>query len=435
MSTSSPAIEIADVSKRFRLYHEKYTSLKERAMHLGRRAPYDNFWALQDINLEIREGQTVGLLGHNGSGKSTLLKCIAGILQPTTGQIRVRGRLAALLELGAGFQPELSGRDNVFLNASLLGMSKRDIAGRFDDIVAFAELEQFIDNQVKYYSSGMYVRLGFAVAVNVEPDILLVDEVLAVGDENFQRKCIERVKQFQREGRTIVFVTHSPDLIRQTCEWGAVLDEGRQVAVGPPGDAIRAFREHLLARQRHAEARQLGLEPDEPEQVASDQDLPGAGAGDQDVEDLPIAAPLGQEDRRNLKVRIESVSIEHPGQDERSALVPNEPLQIHVLYRATSEVEDVVFGIAVHDLEGRLIFGSNTSLLGQHVTAHAGGGEVVFSFDRVPLLDGTFLVSLGIHSRDEGTVYDWQEQRHRFGVLNPGRSTGLVDLGLKIESA
>src|SRR5580704_11527197 len=197
MTTTS--IEISDVSKRFRFFHEKYTSLKERAIHMGK-IPYEDFWALKDINFEIYQGQTMGLLGRNGSGKSTLLKCIAGILTPTTGEIRTRGRLAALLELGAGFHSDLSGRENVFLNASLLGLSRKEVAARFDDIVAFSELEAHIDQQVKYYSSGMYVRLGFAVAVNMDPDILLVDEVLSVGDELFQRKCIDRVKQFQREG-------------------------------------------------------------------------------------------------------------------------------------------------------------------------------------------------------------------------------------------
>ena len=168
-------------------------------MHAGH-VPYEDFWALRDLQFDIKTGETFGIIGRNGSGKSTLLKCIAGILQPTSGQIVVRGHLAAMLELGAGFQPELSGRDNIYLNASLLGLSRRDIARRFDEIVAFAELEDFIDNQVRFYSSGMYVRLGFAVAVNVEPDVLLIDEVLAVGDERFQEKCLDRIHQFQAEG-------------------------------------------------------------------------------------------------------------------------------------------------------------------------------------------------------------------------------------------
>ncbi|MDQ1367747.1 MAG: type transport system ATP-binding protein, partial [Acidimicrobiaceae bacterium] len=232
------AIQITGISKRFRLLHEQYSSLKERAIHFGR-IPYDDFWALRDIDLDISTGETVGLLGRNGSGKSTLLKCVAGILQPTTGEIRTKGRVAALLELGAGFHPDLSGRENVFLNAALLGLSRREIELRFDEIVSFAEIEEHIDQQVKYYSSGMYVRLGFAVAVNMDPDILLVDEVLAVGDELFQRKCLDRVKQFQQEGRTIVFVTHSVDLVRQICDRVAVLDNGEMVACGLPGEAVR----------------------------------------------------------------------------------------------------------------------------------------------------------------------------------------------------
>jgi len=234
------AVEIEGVSKRFRLYHEKFTSLKERVIH-GGKVPFEEFWALRDIDLRIEAGESVGLLGHNGSGKSTLLKCIAGILRPTTGEIRTQGRLAALLELGAGFQPDLTGRENVFLNGSLLGLKRSEIAARFDEIVHFSgdEVERMIDNQVKFYSSGMYVRLGFAIAINVEPEILLVDEVLAVGDEAFQRKCLDRVAAFQREGRTIIVVTHAADLVRQVCTRAAALDHGRLVEVGDPNDVIR----------------------------------------------------------------------------------------------------------------------------------------------------------------------------------------------------
>src|SRR4051794_23983703 len=248
-------------------------------MHLGR-IPYDDVWAVRDIDLTIEQGETVGLLGHNGSGKSTLLKCIAGILQPTSGEIRSVGRLAALLELGAGFHPDLTGRENVYLNASLLGLHRRDVERKFDEIVAFAELEQFIDNQVKYYSSGMYVRLGFAVAVNMEPDVLLVDEVLAVGDEAFQRKCMDRVKQFQREGRTIVFVTHDAERVRQICERAIVLEDGRIVAEGKPGEAIRTLRETLF---------ETG-------------ELAGEGVGGDEDPNAPAR-------RRNLRVRIQSVLI------------------------------------------------------------------------------------------------------------------------------
>ena len=241
----SYAVEIQNLSKRFRLYQEKYSSLKERVVHAGH-IPYDDFWALKDVEASFEAGQTIGMLGRNGSGKSTLLKCIAGILQPSSGQVVVRGKVAAMLELGAGFSHDLSGRDNVYLNGTLLGMSRKEIRRRFDEIVAFAELEQFIDNQVKYYSSGMIVRLGFAVAISIEPDVLLVDEVLAVGDERFQQKCLERVGQLQQEGRTIVVVSHAPDMMRELCDVILVLDHGNVVAFGKPGEAIRAFREGLL---------------------------------------------------------------------------------------------------------------------------------------------------------------------------------------------
>ncbi|HEX2038382.1 MAG TPA: ABC transporter ATP-binding protein [Acidimicrobiales bacterium] len=419
------AVRVDDVSKRFRLYKEKYTSLKERVIHFGR-IPYEEFWALRDIELDIAQGETVGLLGHNGSGKSTLLKCIAGILQPTHGTIEVTGRLAALLELGAGFHPELTGRENVFLNASILGMPKKEIEKRFDEIVAFAELERFIDNQVKHYSSGMYVRLGFAVAVNMEPDVLLVDEVLAVGDEAFQRKCLDRVKRFQREGRTIVFVTHAADLVRQICDRAAVLDHGNLVAVGTPGEAVRSFREHLLQQDRHGEAEQLA-----PLDPATD----SVAGGD---EPIAVVAEEGdglsaQERKRNFRLRITGVRMEYPGVGERPYLHPGDPLAIHVAYHAVERLDDVVFGIAVHDIEGRLVFGSNTDILGTPLDPVEGAGEVVFATEHVPLLDGTYLLTLGVHSHDEGTVYDWQEQRHQFEVMNPGRTAGQVALGLQVS--
>src|SRR6202453_4604519 len=242
---SDIAVEVKDVSTRFRLAHGRYNSFKERLIH-GGRGPTEDFWALKDVALQVSEGETVGILGRNGSGKSTLLKCICGVLQPTSGEVVVRGKLAGLLELGAGFQQDLTGRENVYLNGSLLGMSKKEVDRVFDAIVDFSELEEFIDGAVKFYSSGMYVRLGFAVAVNVDPDILVIDEVLAVGDERFQRKCIDRVKLFQKEGRTIMLVTHSPDQVRSICDRAVVMSHGNLMTDCLPGEAVRIFREGLL---------------------------------------------------------------------------------------------------------------------------------------------------------------------------------------------
>lgn len=236
----STAIEVVDVSKRFRMYKERNQSLKASLMR-GRRAKYDEFWALRDVGFEIPEGTTFGLIGENGSGKSTLLKCLARILVPDTGNVRVNGSMAALLELGSGFHPELTGRENVFLNGSILGLGKKDIESRFEEIVDFAGIEQFIDQPVKNYSSGMYVRLGFSVAINVDPDILLVDEVLAVGDASFQAKCMEKFADFRTAGKTVVIVSHAMGSMRTMCDHAAWLEHGRLVASGPATDLVDSY--------------------------------------------------------------------------------------------------------------------------------------------------------------------------------------------------
>jgi ABC-2 type transport system ATP-binding protein len=409
------AVEVRDVSKRFRIHHDK--SFKERVISFGR-SSREEFYALNDINLDIAEGTTVGLLGHNGSGKSTLLKCIAGILSPTTGTITRVERIAALLELGAGFQQDLTGRENIFLNGAILGMSRRDLERRFDDIVAFSELDQFIDSQVKHYSSGMYVRLGFAVAVNVEPELLLIDEVLAVGDEAFQRKCLERVREFQREGRTIVFVTHAPDLVRQICDRAVVLDHGKIVLDGAPGEAVRSFRDHLFSGDALTVETMTTGRPRHTGAVARSR----------------ATVPSVMEQRRNLKVRITDVTFEHSGLAEgRSYMLPHEPLGIRVSYDAEDRVEDVMFGIAIYDVKGNNLFGANTKILGLEVPPADGHAEIRFSFSDVPLLDGTYLVTLAIQTRDEGVVYDWHEQQWQFEVMNPERTAGIVAMPMTVQ--
>ncbi len=389
------AIEVTDLSKQFRLYNEKYTSLKERVVH-GGRMPYEPFWALRDVSVEINAGTTFGILGRNGSGKSTLLKCIAGILKPTSGEVRVRGNLAAMLELGAGMQQELSGRDNIYMNGSLLGLSHAEIERRFDSIVAFAELEQFIDNQVKYYSSGMYVRLGFAVAVNVEPDVLLVDEVLAVGDAAFQRKCLDYVKRFQQEGRTIVVVSHSTDVIRQNCERVMVINHGRVISVDEPGEGIRVFLADLL----------------------------GVGMN----EGFETEVPQGT----NVLV-IGTVQVEHGGSGSRPHLYPGESLTVTAELDSLAPVPNAVASIAIYDDKNELVFSSDPDDLGYQMDVPMGGGSMRFDFAEVPLLDGTYAVSVGIRSLTDVAVFDWKDQVTQFEVANPGRSTGRVRLPLEVS--
>lgn len=239
---TTPAVIVDDVSKRFRMYHEHNNSLKTALMR-GRRSVHEDFWALNDVSFEVPSGTTFGLIGRNGSGKSTLLKCLARILQPSSGSITANGRQASMLEVGSGFHPELSGRENIFLNGSILGMSRKEITGKFDEIVAFSGVEKFIDQPVKNYSSGMYVRLGFSVAVSVTPDILVVDEVLSVGDATFQKRCRRKFREMKREGQTVILVSHSMGTVRDLCDEVAWLDAGRLRATGPANEVIAAYTE------------------------------------------------------------------------------------------------------------------------------------------------------------------------------------------------
>jgi ABC-2 type transport system ATP-binding protein len=393
------AISIEAVSKRFRLARDPVYSLKDRILRMGRTS-YVDFWALKDIDLSIEQGETLGLLGHNGSGKSTLLKCVAGIMKPTTGQIRLRGRLASLLELGAGFHPDLSGRENVFINGAFLGIPRKEIDRRFDDIVAFAELEQFIDNQVKHYSSGMYVRLAFAVAVNVDPDVLLVDEVLAVGDEVFQKKCLDRIGEFQAEGRTIVIVTHATDLARRTCSRVAALHHGEMIANGSPGEAIRIYREHLHG-----------------------------------LDDRVAPEPDSEEPRPRSRIRLTSVSVEHRHRADRPYVQAGEPASIVVSFDAHEVVSDAVFALSIFDERGQRIFSADTDALNVPLPPLHGSGQVVFEIAAVPLLDGAFPITVEVKDRHHGQLLDWQEQEQAIEVVNPTRATGIVAFPISVGVA
>lgn len=249
------AIEIVDVTKRFRLLHDKQSSLKATILNKGRRTTYEEFLALDDVSFDIPANATFGFIGENGSGKSTMLKCVTRIYKPDKGHIAVHGKMSALLELGAGFHPELSGRENVYLNASILGLSAKDVDARFDDIVGFAGLERFIDTPVKNYSSGMFVRLGFSVAINVEPEILLVDEILAVGDEEFQTRCLEKFADLKRSGCTIVVVSHGLDQMRTLCDQIAWFEHGVLQQVGPAGEVVDAYLRAVRESRKEFEVR------------------------------------------------------------------------------------------------------------------------------------------------------------------------------------
>ncbi|MGH3117692.1 MAG: ABC transporter ATP-binding protein [Gaiellales bacterium] len=385
------AIEIDDISKRFRLYRQKPSSFKQRLLTSHSRA--EDLWALRDVSLEVREGSTFGLIGHNGSGKTTLLKCIAGILRPTSGNITQRGRLAAMLELGAGFHPELTGRENVYLNASFLGLSRRQVDAAYDDIVAFAELEDFMENQTKFYSSGMLVRLGFAVAVHVEPDVLLIDEVLAVGDEAFQAKCIERVRRFQREGRTIVLVTHALDTVREICDRAAMLHHGRVHALGAPDDVVREMRYVLLG-------------------VTDPGFVPEEGTREAEIAEVHVIRASGASDGPVLR---------------------GDPLTIQVDVRTNVPVADLDVDFAVHDgATNHPVLEARTSRAGIDLGPD-GKRRVRFRIEEFPYDAGKYWVTVGLSSRKTGHLYHVQTQRYQFEVVDAPRVQDRVDVPVAVE--
>ena len=376
-------IDVDGVSKRFRLYHERNQSLKSTIMR-RRRGVYEEFWALKDVSFSVGAGTTMGLIGENGSGKSTMLKCLAKILRPESGSIAIKGKTSALLELGAGFHPELSGRENVYLNGSILGLSKKAVDARFDDIVDFAGLERFIDMPVKNYSSGMYVRLGFSVAINVDPDVLLVDEVLAVGDEQFQRKCLERVSELRAAGKTIVVVTHSLNTVRTLCDEAVWLDHGEVKAFAKAGEVADAY---------------LGnVHVDRTEESEGGEGSARWGAGDVKLTEIELLDERGQ-----------PTTQVHTG----------DTATFRVHYRAERRVPRPVFGIAVYTLEGIQVTGPNTHEADKWVDAIEGEGVVDLRVDHLLLLPGTYDVTVACTDAEIAHTYDHRHRAFRFDV-KPG---------------
>jgi len=392
-------IRIENVSKRFIIRKEK--SLKERLVNFGRSNLHkDDFWALRDVNLEIPTGSTVGLIGPNGSGKSTLLKLIGGILQPTTGSVHLRGRLAALLELGAGFHPDLTGRENVYLNASILGLTRKQTDYHFDAMVEFSGIEPFIDTQVKFYSSGMYVRLAFAVAVHVDPDILLVDEVLAVGDEPFQRKCLERIRGFQHEGRTIVFVTHGLDQVAEFCDRAVVLEHGKVAADGLPRDALKVLRADFEATRQ---------------------------------EEVDRAASTSREPVNRPRARFTDVALRSDsGGTGHVSLMTGEGLTVSVEIEATTPIEDCVIGVSIATPMGIALYGTNTRLLGVHLPRQVGTGRFEFQLGPLALGEGDYSVQASLTGAD-GAEIDTVPLAAEFSVEGDGRSHGALAARAQFE--
>jgi len=384
------AIRAADVSKSYRVRTGRRRTLKELVLRQHTEPVVVE--ALRGVSFEVEAGESYAIVGANGSGKSTLLKLIAGTAKPSRGTLEVNGRVSALLELGAGFHPDFTGRENVFLNAALLGLTRKQTERALPEIEAFAELGGFFDAAVKTYSSGMYMRLAFAVAAHVDPDVLLIDEILAVGDEYFQRKCFAKLNEFRSRAKTICFVSHDLAAVSRLCRRGLLLDRGAVRAEGEITRVLEAYAELVEAQERHA---------------------------------LAGAAPQG--DRWGSgEVRIESVTL-RSGDRDALVVATGAPFAIRLGYEVTADLDEVVFGITIYRDDGVSVYGTNTQVDGVRVPVRPGRGEITFAVPRLPLLPGRYELDVAAISPALHT-YDYHSKRHAFRVGGPAGEMGTTRL-------
>jgi ABC-type polysaccharide/polyol phosphate transport system ATPase subunit len=455
-------IKFSHVSKRFILHHERPRSFQEMVVSLfglrtlsKRGVPLpgpanEEFWALRDVNFSIYAGEAVGIIGENGSGKSTSLKLISKILEPTTGSVSVRGKVSALLELGTGFHPDLTGRENIYLNGSLLGLSRKEMAARYDSIVDFSELGEFIDTPIKHYSSGMVMRLGFAVAINVDPNILLTDEVLAVGDEAFQRKCLEYIAELRRRGVTIVFVSHALDAVRGLCKRAIWLDHGKLIADGPAGEVIDRYLAY--ENERHAErlrAEYEGIQPGadtavaRPEAAQHVEEADASEVGDAASDSYADGAPQVAEEETGPDldviggrwttgdVQITGVTFLDAQGEPSPLFKTGEPLTIRITYEARKRVEGPIFGLALYTENGTHLNGPNTRFAGLEIPAIEGTGHIDYHITELPLLAGRYDVTVAVTGADMADILDHQHRAYTFVVQpTPGlpERWGLINM-------
>jgi ABC-type polysaccharide/polyol phosphate transport system ATPase subunit len=394
------AVELHNVSKRYRIHRERARSFHEliaEGFRPWRQRSQEDVWALQDINMMVPQGETLGIIGPNGAGKSTILKLIARVLEPTSGQITTHGRVSPLLELGTGFHPDLTGRENVFLYGSLLGLSRRDMTRRFASIVAFSGVGEVIDVPVKRYSSGMYLRLAFSVAIHVEPDVLLVDEVFAVGDHVYQDQCLRRIRELQRQGVTILFVSHSMGTVKQMCSRAVWIAHGCIVAGGAPEQVVEQYLSQAMPRS----GAKLSQEPD----------IPGVhwGTGEAEI--------------------VRASFLDSEGKACRS--VPSGgALHVRIEFVAHQRIERPVFGLAIYRNDGTHVNGPNTQLAGLPIEYIDGPGTVEYRIERIPLLPGGYTLSAAIYNWEGLHAYDHWHQAFPF-VIEPGETNevyGLVQM-------
>jgi ABC-type polysaccharide/polyol phosphate transport system ATPase subunit len=435
------AIDVVNVTKTYRKYarRKQFATLKSAILSgtlVNDLNPEETFNALTGVSFSVRQGCTFGIVGRNGSGKSTALKVVAGITKPTTGTVSVQGRVSALIELGAGFHPEISGRENVFINGIMLGLSKKEITRRFDEIVEFAEIENFIDAPVKTYSSGMYMRLGFAVAIHVDPDVLLIDEVLAVGDEAFTHKCLDKFAEFRRRNKTVLLVTHSLNLVERFCDEALWLNDGRARATGDPRRVVSAYitdvekqeERHMAEADAKAQAvvdqQSCAAESVDSRAPSPESRIPGTAREAQAVEPPPdmFQATEGRWGSREGEI----TNVELLGEDGAAAHVffSGERVEIRLTLKAATPLTDFVVGIGIFNVDGVCAFGTNTNIEELKADRLEGEGRVTFAIDGLDLVAGTYKLDVGLHKLD-GYSYDYHRLLYSFRVKSRTQDAGI----------
>ncbi len=412
---SSAAISIRDLSKSYRLFGRRSQLQTLKSALLGRELrpdPEASVQALRSLTFDIARGEAFGVIGRNGSGKSTLLKIISGILKPTDGLVSVNGRVSALIELGAGFHPEISGRENIFINGIMLGLSKKEVEKRFDRIVEFSGIAEFLDQPVKTYSSGMYVRLGFAVAVHVDPEILLIDEVLSVGDEEFSQKCIAKIQEMKARGATLVFVTHQLSLVRELCDRAVWIDHGAMAAIGDPARVVDAYLQEV------AGVHQVAPESIPLDRAGADAELP------EPREEPAEKDPLEEERWGSGEALITEVSLRDERGRQLVALGGRDPVTIRMEVKAREPQDDFVFGLAIYHADGACVYGTNTEIEGWRPERPLGDGTVEFAMPALDLVAGAYRLDVALHTKN-GRAFDYRRGAIRFVVGSSVHDSGV----------
>lgn len=406
------AIEVDGVSRIYQKYSARhrfqtFKSALVRGDLFKALRPDELVCALDDVSFKVEKGKTFGVIGENGSGKSTLLKLVAGIAKPSAGRISVQGKVSALIELGAGFHPEISGRENVFINGIMLGLSKKEIVRKFDEIVRFAELEEFIDAPVKTYSSGMYMRLGFSIAINVNPEILLTDEVLAVGDASFVPKCLDRIDDFRRREKTILFVSHDLNTVEKICDRVIWLKNGKVMTIGEPKRVVDAYLQDIAEKQEKA----FELEHEERERRVEE------------------SFEEGRRENRwgKREVEIKKVALKSLSGQEKHVFSPDEGMTIEMEVESFSKVKDFVFGVGIFNSQGISCYGTNTLLEDFDPELVQGEGKVVCRIERLNLINGTYYLDVAAHKKD-GYPFDYHQHMYSFLVSSTYKDVGITRL-------